>query len=53
MIKLNNTKNAIMDSDDGVIRVSPGIASTFADVYHLTLFLQRFVDQPAAKFHPA
>lgn len=38
--------------DDGVVRASMGIASTFSDVFHLTQFLRDFIDQPAAAFEP-
>lgn len=35
----------------GAVRISVGLASTFADVYHLTRFLRTFVDQKSSGLH--
>lgn len=35
---------------DGVVRASLGIASNFADVFHLVQFVRTFIDQPASAF---
>jgi len=42
----------IIDKNGGVVRASLGIASNFADVFHLIEFVKTFIDQPASAFAP-
>lgn len=37
---------------DGVVRASLGIASNFADAFHLIQFVKSFIDKPASAFTP-